>query len=102
MNALLAACLEENRKLQVWAKAFIDPDYDPVVCRRDAHWSLIRYSDYGDRTSPYGWEFDHFPIPAALGGTDSIWNVRPLHWRNNARGGHAVRNALALAATRRG
>jgi hypothetical protein len=60
------------------------PGYDPVVWRRDALHRVIRYSDYGDRNSKFGWEIDHYPIPRALGGSEDISNLRPLHCTNNA------------------
>ena len=49
-----------------------------------ANGRAIRFSDYGDRNSEFGWEFDHYPIPASLGGSDDIFNLRPLHCTTNA------------------
>jgi hypothetical protein len=36
----------------------------------------------------YGWEFDHFPISKANGGSDALWNLRPLNCRDNAANLH--------------
>ncbi|MGO8802274.1 HNH endonuclease signature motif containing protein [Candidatus Binatus sp.] len=68
------------RKDAVWLKGAVIPGYDPTVWRRDSMGSVIRYSDYGDRESEYGWEQDHIDPD----GPDDLRNLQPLHWRNNA------------------
>jgi hypothetical protein len=83
MMSLLGAFVETPRPENVWLKGRIVPGYDPSVWRQDEYGSWIRYSDYGDRSSEYGWEIDH-RRPSAFGGSDSIDNCRPLHWRRNA------------------
>ena len=52
----------------------------------DQEGNLIAFLAYGDRRSAYGWEIDHI-IPIAVGGSDSINNLRALHWEANARKG---------------
>jgi hypothetical protein len=78
--------LEEAMRRQVWAKGRImtdRPDLDPTEWRRDDFNWTMRYSDYGNRNSDYGWEIDHIR-PSALGGIDHISNLRPLHCKCNA------------------
>lgn len=70
-----------TRKDQVWAKGYMIAGYDPAVWRRDSMGSAIRYADYGDRDSEYGWEMDHIDP----NGPDDLRNLQPLHWRTNAR-----------------
>jgi hypothetical protein len=77
---------EEIKKLFVWARGTPIVGYDPAIWRYDWFGTLMRYRDYGDRSSEYGWEIDH-AVPAALGGPDDWSNLRPLNWRNNAVGG---------------
>ncbi|MFC1835290.1 HNH endonuclease signature motif containing protein [Thermodesulfobacteriota bacterium] len=74
----------EYTKRLVWNKA--QPRWGKGVneVRIDAFGSLIRFRDYGSRQSVYGWEIDHI-TEIALGGTDAIWNLRPLNWVNNVR-----------------
>lgn len=72
----------EQLKRSVWVKGQIIPGYDASVYRRDDYGLAMRFSDYGDRNSNYGWEIDHI-TPVASGGGDHLGNLRPLHWRTN-------------------
>jgi 5-methylcytosine-specific restriction endonuclease McrA len=74
---------EEARKQAVWTKGQIIPGYDAAVWRHDAFGYVIRYSNYGNRNSDYGWEIDHI-VATALGGSDDFSNLRPLHYTKNA------------------
>ena len=69
--------------VHVWQKGRLIPNYDPAEWRWDVFGNVIRYADYGNRDSKYGWEIDHI-VPVADGGTDHISNLRPLQWSVNA------------------
>ena len=71
-----------DMKCVVWNKAQVIPGRNPDEFRRDDLGNVIRFQEYGMNT-PRGWHYDHFPTPAALGGSDEISNLRPLHWRAN-------------------
>jgi hypothetical protein len=73
----------EQRKWDVWNKGALIPGYDSTIWRRDQLGYIIWFSDYGDRNSEYGWEIDHI-IATAIGGSDDLSNLRPLHFRANA------------------
>ena len=70
------------RKWLVWEKGEIIAGCDPQEWRLDDFGNVIQSSAYGDRTSHYGWEIDHI-LPVALGGLDTLDNLRPLYWPAN-------------------
>ncbi len=83
----------EQRKLAAWRKARVAVGHDPAHARQDEFGWWIVWSEYGNRNSAWGWEIDH-GVPTVLGGTDSLANLRALHWRNNASLGGLLGAAL--------
>lgn len=78
---------EAIERRTIWNKGHVTGlgfAFHPDFWRRDDHGNLIKFDEYGNRDSPYGWEYDHFPTPKAFGGADHIGNLRPLHCRTNA------------------
>ena len=76
--------IEQRRRVAAWNKAIAVSGYDSNVYRRDRFGMWIRWSDYGNRQSQYGWEIDHV-VPLARGGTDDLSNLQALHWQSNAK-----------------
>lgn len=68
----------------VWTKGIVVPGYNPSVVRKDICGAWIHWNQYGNRNSQNGWEIDHI-FAVSNGGSDSFYNLRPLHWHNNAR-----------------
>jgi len=67
---------------QVWNKGRIISGYPSSVWRYDDCGAVIKWSDYGNRNSKFGWEIDHI-MPESRGGRDILPNLRPLQWENN-------------------
>ena len=82
---------DDRLNLAVWTKGTPIPGYPSNIWRRDAYGNIMKYSDFGNRASEFGWERDHV-VAVALGGTDTINNMRPLHWRANASLGGMLSN----------
>ena len=73
---------DEKTKQAVWNKGkSVGAEHDKTW-RKDQCEDWIKFSDYGNRDSDYGWEIDHI-TPASKGGGDELSNLRPLHWQNN-------------------
>jgi hypothetical protein len=68
---------------EVWEKGKTVQGNDPDEWRKDHCGAWIARNKYGKRDSKYGWEIDHI-TPESEGGKDTLSNVRPLQWENNA------------------
>ena len=95
MKSLAALLDRETRKRAIWEKGIPIPGVDPDIERRDHNCDRIRFVDYDNRHSQYGWEFGHI-LDRALGGADHISNLRPQHWRSNAQDGGRLSGLLAV------
>ncbi len=74
----------EEEKLTVWNKGQVVPGYDPARFRKDVAGAWMEWSKFGDASNELGlgWEIDHLK-PVAKDGTDNLYNLRPLQWKNN-------------------
>ena len=71
---------EDARKVAAWVKTspptllhnLPNPDF-----RLDSNGFPIRWSEYGNRNSPYGWQIDYAQPRGIVG--DDLSNVRALH-----------------------
>lgn len=83
---------------KVWAMAKSVDWVDSKIFRQDYAGAWMRYDDYGNRNSQYGWEIDHMK-PLSLGGAEDESNYIPLQWQNNVRkGDNYPRWATAVTA----
>lgn len=90
---------DELNKYFVWGKGTPVFGMAESEWRHDAFGNLLRFSDHGNRASPHGWEIDHI-TPKAVGGTDELANLRPLHARVNAGLGGLLGYAIGLGSSK--
>lgn len=67
---------------EVWKKGHAVLGFDEKFIRKDCCGAWIVRNQYGNRDDTFGWEIDHV-FPEALGGDDSLDNLRPMQWQNN-------------------
>lgn len=83
--AFLGKTLPEYLRVeQVWIKGYVVAGYDPNIWRQDRFGCWMNRFEYGNRDSPFGWEFNHI-ISRSRGGSDDIVNLEPMYWANNVR-----------------
>lgn len=70
----------------VWKQGTVIRGYDPRVWCCDICGKPIKFSEYGNTNSDFGWEVDH-KCPIAKGGTDDLDNLQPLQWDMNRKKG---------------
>lgn len=66
--------------------------------RKDCRGNLIRYADFGNRHSPFGWELDYI-VSRAFGGASGPDNLQALHWKANAVRAETALRLVTLAET---
>lgn len=80
----------DDLKRSVWRKGREVEGYNSDFIRKDACGAWIKYDDFRNRESIYGWEIDHVFPEAVLKEKqvsqeeiDTEENLRPLNWVNN-------------------
>ena len=88
----------EDLKRAAWARTSpVSGQPSAWEFRKDCLGNLVRYQDYGKRTSPFGWELD-FIKPRQLGGDSNPDNLQALHWKANAAKSDQLPVGLVTAA----
>jgi len=82
LNCAKRDTMDEELIQRIWEKGTIVPNYDPNLFRQDAAGAWIARAEWGNVHSPLGWEVDHI-YPQSKGGTDELFNLRPIQWENN-------------------
>ena len=74
----------EDLKRAAWARTTpVSDQPNAWEFRKDCRGNLIRYADFGNRHSPFGWELDYI-VSLAFGGTGHSDNLQALHWKHNS------------------
>jgi hypothetical protein len=78
----------------VWEKGHIVEGADKETWRQDDYGNWINRWAHNDQSSAFGWHADHI-LPKALGGSDDLWNRRPLLCRTNTSLGGTLSHNLS-------
>lgn len=86
----------EDLKRACWARTSpVSGQLSSWEFRKDCLGNLVRYSDFGNRHSPFGWELDHI-VSTKLGGSMDPDNLQALHWKATAaRSDHVAPRLVA-------
>ncbi len=89
--------LLEDLKRAAWSRTSpVGTHANSWEFRKDRLGNMVRYADFGNRKSPFGWELD-FIEPRALGGSTDPANLQALHWRATAARSANVPAALVAS-----
>ena len=83
-NRAAASFAEEQRKAAAWSNGHPIPNFDPAAWRYDDAHRPLRFSDFQNQASEFGWDIDVIR-PLALGGADNLTNLRPLRCGSDKR-----------------
>jgi hypothetical protein len=85
MGSQLHMALLEDTKRAAWARTspVSGTQLNAWEFRKDCLGNLVRYADFGNRHSPFGWELD-FIVSRSLGGSTEPENLQALHWKATA------------------
>jgi len=68
----------EDIVLSIWEKGTVAPNYDPKKYRKDECKAWMKFDEYGNRDSSFGWDINHIgPMQ-----NYSTKNLIPLQWEN--------------------
>ncbi len=88
----------EDLKRAAWARTSpVSGQLNAWEFRKDCLGNLVRYSDFGNRHSPFGWELDYI-VPSRVGVTTDPDNLQALHWKATAARSETVPPGLMRGA----
>jgi hypothetical protein len=99
MAAQVHMTMLEDLKRAAWARTnpVSGQQLNSWEFRKDCLGNLVRYSDFGNRHSPFGWELDYI-VSRSLGGSGDPENLQALHWKATAARADAVPPGLMRAS----
>ncbi len=71
-------------RVEAWERCARIPGCDKALWRQDSEGRVIRWSDFGDRFSRYGWEVTHRARTGVLGLALPGKRLEAVHWRGLA------------------
>ena len=86
----------EDLKRACWARTSpVSKSQNSWEFRKDCLGNMVRYADFGNRHSPFGWELEYI-VPTRLGGSTEPSNLQALNWKAAAaRSEHVAPRMIA-------
>ena len=89
--------LLEDLKRAAWGRTSpVSGQLNAWEFRKDCLGNVVRYSDFGNRHSPFGWELDHI-VARSVGASTDPDNLQALHWKTVAARSDALPRSLVAA-----
>ena len=82
----------EDLKRAAWSRTSAVSQANSWEIRRDCLGNLVRYNDFGNRHSPFGWELDY------LGAGTDPESLQAMHWKAAAVRARSQMRMLAADA----
>ena len=87
----------EDLKRSAWARTSpVAGQMNSWEFRKDCLGNMVRYADFGNRHSPFGWELDYVG-PRTPGATNNPDNLQALNWKAVAARSENVAPRLVAA-----
>lgn len=95
MGSQVHMTMLEDLKRACWARTSpVSGQMNAWEFRKDCLGNMVRYGDFNNRHSPFGWELDYI-VPSSAGGSTNPDNLQALHWKSAARSEQAVPRLVA-------
>jgi hypothetical protein len=93
MGSQVHMAMLEDLKRACWARTnpVSGQQMNAWEFRKDCLGNMVRYGDFGNRHSPFGWELEFI----VAGGSSNPDNLQALHWKSAARTEQAVPRLVA-------
>lgn len=87
---MASVAMLEDLKRAAWARTSPVSSANAWEFRRDCLGNMVRYTDFGNRKSPFGWELDYM-------GSREPDNLQALNWKAVAARSESVAPKLVAA-----
>ena len=93
---MASVAMLEDLKRAAWARTSPVSSANAWEFRKDCLGNMVRYADFGNRHSPFGWELEYIVSRGAGGSTDPE-NLQALNWKAVAARSESVAPRLVAA-----
>lgn len=97
MGSQVHMTMLEDLKRAAWARTSpASGQMNAWEFRKDCLGNMVRYADFGNRRSPFGWELDYI-VSRSAGGSSDPQNLQALNWKSVAARSESIAPRLVAA-----